>query len=308
VADTTVTESPTRGSGAIDAGAVTGHESIAAIAAAAYGVVGLDTHAKPDHLTGLACLVAEDFFARPQLYINFEDGDTPARVARLHTRLGYEEYYPSAPQRRVVHAPAFGAGGPGGDTGDFARLRDGLPAAASTYTAERSYQMRRLWRPILMWILAVIAALTVVPAAAARADAVAQLSGSERNFVALLRPGGPAHAFGVVIFRQPQDAEKVVLVDVWTLGLAPNHSYSLQRATDSTVDDECQGTNWLTLGRGLEPQAIETNDWGFGRAHLFRDLATVPDGTQFDIQFRVIDSVTQDVVLVSSCHQFRVSP
>jgi len=146
--------------------------------------------------------------------------------------------------------------------------------------------------------------------AEARADAVTPLSGSERNFVALLRPvsGEPAHAFGVVLFRQPHDAEKVVFLDVWTLGLAPNHSYSLQRATDSTVDDDCQGTNWLTLGHGLEPQAIETNELGFGRAHLFRDLAAVPDGMRFDIQFRVIDSDTQEVVLVSSCHQYTVSP
>jgi hypothetical protein len=188
--------------------------------------------------------------------------------------------------------------------------------------------MRRLSLPVLMWIrrvpaprkqgatmrwfklVAVIAALTVVAAAAAQADAVAHPSGPERNFVALLRPvsDGPAHAFGVVLFRQPHDAEKVVFLNVWTLGLAPNHSYSLQRATDSTVDDDCQGTNWLTLGRGVEPQAIETNNLGFGRAHLFRDLAAVPDGTRFDIRFRVIDSVTQDVVLVSSCHQFTVSP
>jgi hypothetical protein len=164
--------------------------------------------------------------------------------------------------------------------------------------------MRRLWLPV-----AVIAALTVVPAAAARADALAHHSGSERNFVALLSPvsGGPAHAFGVVLFRQPRDAEKVAFLDVWTLGLAPNHSYSLQRATDPTVDDDCQGTNWLTLGRGPEPQAIETNERGFGRAHLFRDLSSFPDGTRFDIQFRVVDSVTQDVVLVSSCHQYAVS-
>jgi hypothetical protein len=162
----------------------------------------------------------------------------------------------------------------------------------------------------LFRLLVVIATLTVVPAGAAGADAVAHPSGSARNFVALLRPvsGGPAHAFGVVLFRQPHDAEKVVFLDVWTLGLAPNRSYSLQRATDPIVDDDCQGTNWLTLGRGLEPQAIETNELGFGRAHLFRDLATVPDGTQFDIQFRVIDSVTQDVVLLSSCYQFTVSP
>jgi hypothetical protein len=74
------------------------------------------------------------------------------------------------------------------------------------------------------------------------------------------------------------------------------------------VDDTCTGTNWLTLGRGLEPQAIETNELGFGRAHLFRDLAAFPDGMRFDIHFRAIDSVTQDVVLVSSCHQYMVSP
>jgi len=188
--------------------------------------------------------------------------------------------------------------------------------------------MRRLWLPVLVWrprqpatrkqggtkrlfkLLAVIAALTLALAAAARADAVAHRSGSERNFVALLRPasGGPADAFGVVLFRQPHDAENVVFLDVWTLGLTPNHSYSLQRATDSIVDDTCTGTNWLTLGRGLEPHAIETNQLGFGRAHLFRDLATLPEGTRFDIQFRVIDSVTQEVVLVSSCHQYTVSP
>ena len=66
--------------------------------------------------------------------------------------------------------------------------------------------MRRLWLPALVsrprepatlkqgetmrrfTLLVVIAALTVGPAAAARADAVAHPSGSERNFVALLRP------------------------------------------------------------------------------------------------------------------------
>jgi len=159
-------------------------------------------------------------------------------------------------------------------------------------------------------LLALMAALAVVPAAGARADAIARPSGSERNFLALLRPvsSGSAHAFGTVLFRQPHDGENVVFLDVWALGLAPNHSYSLQRATDPIADNNCQGTNWLTLGRGPEPQAIETNARGFGRAHLSRDLSAFPDGTRFDIQFRVIDSVTQEVVLVSSCHHFTVSP
>ena len=164
---------------------------------------------------------------------------------------------------------------------------------------------------LLVAVLAVAMLAGASPAAAAaRADAVTPRPGPERNFLALLRPvsGQPAHAFGAVLFRQPHDAQKLVFLDAWTLGLAPNHSYFLQRATDTNVDDTCTGTNWLTLGRGLEPQAIETNDLGFGRAHLFRDLATAADGMRFDIQFRVIDSDTEDVVLVSSCHQFTVSP
>jgi hypothetical protein len=179
-------------------------------------------------------------------------------------------------------------------------------AAIGAAQAHGGILMKRL---LAVLALAMLAGASPA-AAAARAGAVEHRSGSERNFVALLHPvsGGPDHAFGVVLFRQPRDAEKVVFLDVLTLGLAPNHSYSLQRATDPTVDDVCTGTNWLTLGRGLEPRAIETNELGFGWAHLFRDLATVPDGMRFDIQFRVIDSVTQEVVLVSSCHQFTVSP
>jgi hypothetical protein len=98
--------------------------------------------------------------------------------------------------------------------------------------------MRRLWVPVLVWtpresatlkrgevlrrftLVAVIAVLIVVPAAAARPDAVAHHPRPERNFLALLHPvsGGPAHAFGAVLFRQPHDAENVVFLDVWTLG------------------------------------------------------------------------------------------
>src|SRR4051812_1206170 len=101
--------------------------------------------------------------------------------------------------------------------------------------------MRRLWRTVRLFkLFAVIATLTVVLAATARAEAAAHTSGSERNFVALLHPvsSGPAHAFGVVLFRQPHDAERIIFLDVWTLGLVPSHSYSLQRATDTIVDDD----------------------------------------------------------------------
>ena len=129
------------------------------------------------------------------------------------------------------------------------------------------------------------------------------------NLEAILRPvaGGPDTGFGLVKFRQPKDADKVVYLDVWVRDLAPNHNYSLQRATDSNVNDVCTGTNWLTLGHGLAPQAVTTDETGTGRADLFRSLAAVPLGTRFDIHFRVIDVVTSAVVLASACYQFTVS-
>ena len=129
------------------------------------------------------------------------------------------------------------------------------------------------------------------------------------NLEAVLRPaaGGPGDGFGLVTFRQPKDAAKVVNLDVWVRDLAPNHSYSLQRATDANVNDACTGTNWLTLGQGLAPAAITTDERGTGRADLFRDLAAIPLGTEFDIRFRVIDAVSSAVVLESACYQFTVS-
>ena len=129
------------------------------------------------------------------------------------------------------------------------------------------------------------------------------------NLQAILRPaaGGPEDGFGLVKFRQPNDAEKIVYLDVSVRNLAPNHSYYLQRATDTHVDDDCTGTNWLTLGHGLTPVAITTDDTGTGQAQLFRNLAAVPAGMQFDIQFRVIDAATTAVVLESGCYQFTMS-
>ncbi|HEY3194953.1 MAG TPA: hypothetical protein VGK42_06920 [Candidatus Dormibacteraeota bacterium] len=150
--------------------------------------------------------------------------------------------------------------------------------------------------------LAAVTSVAIVAAVAAQADPGA-------NLQVILRPvaGAPDGGFGLVKFRQPKDADKIVYLDVWVRDLAPNHSYSLQRATDTNVNDDCAGTNWLTLGRGLVPQAITTDETGTGRAGLFRNLATIPLGAQFDIHFRVIDAVTLAAVLESTCYQYTVS-
>ncbi len=125
------------------------------------------------------------------------------------------------------------------------------------------------------------------------------------NLEVILR--GAAGGFGLVKFRQPNDANLIIYLDTWVRNLAPNTSYQLQRAVDATVDGDCTSTGWLTLGRGATPQAIITDDNGTGRAELFRSVAVFPVGAQFDIHFRVVEAGTSMVVLESGCYQFTIS-
>jgi len=123
------------------------------------------------------------------------------------------------------------------------------------------------------------------------------------NLEVILRGDG----FGHVEFRQPKDASRIVDLDVWVRGLAPNTQYQLQRAVDLNLDGICSSTSWLTLGRGLAAQSILTNDAGTGRESLFRDLSAFTPGTTFDIHFQMINATTHAVVLTSDCYQFTVS-
>jgi hypothetical protein len=158
----------------------------------------------------------------------------------------------------------------------------------------------------LLTLFTMLAALTFGAAAAAD-DGPDRDRG--RNLDVSLQPpaDGPADASGKVDFRQPRDEEKIVYLDVRVRRLLSNRSYYLERAVDEPVDGVCTGTNWLRLGKGLDPEAIETNHWGSGRAELFRDLSAVPTGKELDIRFRVIDAATEGVVLQSRCYQFTVS-
>lgn len=123
------------------------------------------------------------------------------------------------------------------------------------------------------------------------------------NLEVVLRGDG----FGLVKFRQPNDGEAVIHLDTWVRGLTPNTNYLLQRAVDTNIDGDCTSTSWLTLGKGLTPQAITTDDRGVGREALFRSVAAFPVGSRFDIHFRVIDEATSAVVLESGCYEFTIS-
>jgi hypothetical protein len=126
------------------------------------------------------------------------------------------------------------------------------------------------------------------------------------NLEVILRDVGGGSGFGLVKFRQPNDADKIVYLDTWVRDLAPNHAYELQRAVDAMLDGNCASGDWLTLGKGSQPQKITTDDRGTGREDLFRNVPA-PTGTQFDIHFQVIDATTRAPVLVSDCYRFTVS-
>jgi hypothetical protein len=123
------------------------------------------------------------------------------------------------------------------------------------------------------------------------------------NLQVVLRGQG----FGLVTFRQPNDAALTINLDTWVRDLTPNTSYRLQRAVDTTVDGTCTSTAWLTLGKGLTPATIDTDERGTGRAELFRSLAASSLGSTFDIHFQVVDATTGAVVLQSDCYEFTAS-
>lgn len=123
------------------------------------------------------------------------------------------------------------------------------------------------------------------------------------NLEVILR--GEGNQFGLVKFRQDVDVAKIVTLDTWVRDLEPNHEYLLQRAVDS-FDGNCTSTSWLTLGKGLTPQSILTNDDGIGKENLWRDISAIPSGTAFDIHFRVVDATSMAVILNSDCYNYVV--
>jgi hypothetical protein len=153
----------------------------------------------------------------------------------------------------------------------------------------------------LLRFFALVATLTVTAAGAAQAG-----WGPESphfNLEVVLRPGTETDGFGLVKFRQPNDGRKIIYLDTWVRDLLPNTTYYLRRAVDLAPDDNCTGTNWLTLG------SITTDDRGTGRAALSRDVTAIPSGQEFDIQFIVTETPTSIVgVLESDCYQFTVDP
>ena len=126
------------------------------------------------------------------------------------------------------------------------------------------------------------------------------------NIEAILR--GEGNRFGHIKFRQDNEADIIIMLETWVRDLEPNHEYLLQRAVDpiNVTDGTCTSTSWLTLGEGLTPLSILTDDKGTGKEIFWRDVSVVPTGSRFDIHFQVIDAVSLAVVLDSDCYEYVV--
>ena len=114
------------------------------------------------------------------------------------------------------------------------------------------------------------------------------------------------NSVGFIKFRQNPDPAKIITLDTWIANLQPNHDYLLQRAVNPVADPNCTSTAWLTLGKGLTPQAIYTDAKGNGQEYLFRDITAATTGAQFRIHFQIIDAVTLATVLTSDCYMYEV--
>ena len=138
------------------------------------------------------------------------------------------------------------------------------------------------------------------------ATSVAAANNPTFNLEVILR--GENGRFGHIKFRQDVDPSKIISLETWVRDLEPNHQYLLQRAVDAAnvVDGDCTSTSWLTLGKGLTPQSILTDDNGTGSEELWRDVSTAASGTAFDIHFRIVNATTMAVVLTSDCYQYVV--
>jgi hypothetical protein len=122
------------------------------------------------------------------------------------------------------------------------------------------------------------------------------LRGQDKNFA----------SSGFIKFRQDPDTARIITLDTWVSKLEANHSYLLQRAVNPITDSSCFSTAWLTLGNGLQPQAIHTDAHGAGKADLWRAVTAIARGTSFHIHFQVVDSASLVPVLTSECYDYTV--
>lgn len=166
--------------------------------------------------------------------------------------------------------------------------------------------MRTPFLPLILCFGLAGTACSDSPVGPAAPDMAATVSGGQPwgpetqgvNLEVILRGEG----FGLVKFRQPNDLEFRIYLDLWVRNLEPNTTYDLERAVDlDAPDGVCTSTSWLNLG------SVQTDGTGTGTAALSRLIPASLDGIPFDIHFHVIRHADGAEVLASDCYLYTVS-
>jgi hypothetical protein len=89
--------------------AITDRDSFDSVTDPPRDIAGLYAYSQLDCLIELAYRVAKDFFARPHLYTELDDANLPENLARLASKVGTDEFFPSLEQREAMYRPVFGS-------------------------------------------------------------------------------------------------------------------------------------------------------------------------------------------------------
>jgi hypothetical protein len=114
--------------------------------------------------------------------------------------------------------------------------------------------------------------------------------------------------FGVIKIPVPADGDTTVSLRTKLRNLAPNTGYLVQWAADTIPNRACSDTSWVTVSPIAGLQVITVDSNGNARQTLTENVPAIPAAFTVEVHFRVVDSATKGVTLVSRCHSFTSGP
>jgi hypothetical protein len=156
---------------------------------------------------------------------------------------------------------------------------------------------------VLLASCAAESALPNTPGDAATGITLRQENSSSTHGLELrASPGGPSYGIVNVTSSAAGPTTFHAQINFNVHGLAPNTSYALSRASEfghGAVDHDgiCQRAAGLAPWVGLSrfsafPVTLTTDAEGDGSAHVVNETNVFPDGSQFDVMFRVSSGTT----------------
>jgi hypothetical protein len=110
--------------------------------------------------------------------------------------------------------------------------------------------------------------------------------------------------FGLIKVGVPADSDTTVSLRTKLHLVTPNTAYLVQYAADTIPDHACTDSSWVTVGPGAVLESILSDSNGNARQTLTEEIPALPPSFSIDVRFRVVDSATTGVALVSRCHRF----